>query len=67
MRIIDGKGEAMAMSHIIEHFVKDESGATVVEYAILVASIAMAVVVIVGVLGSKLDATFQGLVSKMKS
>lgn len=53
--------------HHISRFICDESGATVVEYAILVAAIAMAVVFTVGLLGEKLDATFQGAVNKMKT
>jgi pilus assembly protein Flp/PilA len=55
------------VSNIIKRFVKEESGATMVEYAILVALIAVAVIVTVSVLGQKIDATFQTVVNKMTS
>jgi pilus assembly protein Flp/PilA len=53
------------VSNIIKRFVKEESGATMVEYAILVALIAVAVIVTVGILGGKIDATFQKVVNAM--
>lgn len=55
------------MSNMIKRFVKDESGATMVEYAILVALIAVAVIVTVQILGTKIDATFQTVVRNMKA
>ena len=42
-----------------------ESGATIVEYAVLLAFVAMAVIVTVGVLGQKLDSSFQKMVTLM--
>ena len=53
------------VSNIIKRFIKEESGATMVEYAILVALIAVAVIVTVGILGGKIDATFQKVVNAM--
>lgn len=50
---------------VIERFVREESGATIVEYAILVAAVAMAVVITVAVLGQKLDSSFQKMVTLM--
>ena len=44
---------------IIKQFFKDESGATMTEYAILVALIAIAVVVAVIAIGSSLGEKFQ--------
>ena len=44
---------------MIKRFFNDESGATMVEYAILVALIAIAVVATVVLLGSALDAKFE--------
>jgi pilus assembly protein Flp/PilA len=38
---------------------KDESGATAVEYGIIVAAIAAGIVVIVGTLGGKVSSAFQ--------
>ncbi len=51
---------------IISRFIYEESGASSLEYAILLASVAMAVIVIVGVLGQKLDSSFQHMVTLMK-
>ena len=44
--------------NMIKQFFNDESGATMVEYAILVALIAVAVIAIVTLLGAQLDAKF---------
>ena len=55
------------MSSIVKRFIKEESGATMVEYAILVALIAVAVIVTVQVLGQKIDSTFQNVVQKLGS
>ena len=56
----------MALMKHTHRFMSDECGATTLEYAILLASIAMAVIVIVGVLGQKLDSSFQKMVTLMK-
>lgn len=53
------------MGSLIKRFLSQESGATVVEYAILLAAIAMAVIITVGVLGQKLDSSFQKMVTLM--
>lgn len=53
------------MNSIITRFIKEETGATMVEYAILVALIAVAVIVTVNVLGGKIDSTFQKAVNAM--
>jgi pilus assembly protein Flp/PilA len=50
---------------VIERFAREESGATIVEYAILIAAVAMAVVITVAVLGQKLDSSFQKMVTLM--
>jgi pilus assembly protein Flp/PilA len=42
----------------ILRFVKDEEGATAVEYGILIAAIAAAVIVVVGNIGSKIESAF---------
>jgi pilus assembly protein Flp/PilA len=43
-----------------------DEGATAVEYGILVAAIAAAIVVIVGTLGAKIDNAFDTVVTNMK-
>ncbi len=40
-------------------FLKDESGATAIEYGLIAAGIALAIVTVVSVLGNNINATFQ--------
>jgi Flp pilus assembly pilin Flp len=49
------------MLDIMKRFVADESGAAAAEYAILVALVAGAVVVAVGIFGTGLNALFTGV------
>lgn len=53
------------MISLINRFASDESGATVVEYAILLAFVAIAVIVTVWMLGQKLDSSLQKMVTLM--
>ena len=53
------------MVTIIRRFVGEESGATMAEYAILLAFVAMAAIATVGMLGQKLDSSFNRLVTLM--
>ena len=46
------------MSKIVARFVKDESGATAIEYGLIAALIALAIMVGAGQLGNALDAKF---------
>jgi len=47
------------MIESINFFITDEEGASVIEYAVLIALIAAAVIVIIGVLGLKIDDGFK--------
>jgi pilus assembly protein Flp/PilA len=47
--------------NIITRFVKDESGATAIEYGLIAALIAVAIIVGATLLGSQLGALFSGL------
>jgi pilus assembly protein Flp/PilA len=42
----------------IERFLRDESGATAIEYGLIAAGISVAIITVVGTLGSKLSDTF---------
>ena len=42
-------------------FVKDESGATAIEYGLIAAGISVAIIAVVGGLGSKLNTTFESV------
>lgn len=53
------------MSKIVARFVKDESGATAIEYGLIAALIALAIVVGAGTLGNSLDNKFKDVASKL--
>jgi pilus assembly protein Flp/PilA len=46
------------MINLLKRFVKDESGATAVEYGLVAAGISVAIIAVVQGLGSKLSSTF---------
>jgi pilus assembly protein Flp/PilA len=46
------------MKTLVKRFVKDESGATAIEYGLIAAGISVAIITVVGGLGTKLTATF---------
>ena len=46
------------MINLIKRFVKDEAGATAVEYGLVAAGISVAIIAVVQGLGSKLSSTF---------
>jgi pilus assembly protein Flp/PilA len=49
------------MTALIKRFMRDESGATAMEYSIIAAAISVAIMSIVQGLGSKLNATMTGV------
>lgn len=53
------------MSKLFARFVKDESGATAIEYGLIAALIAVAIIGGASALGTKLDSTFSGISSKI--
>ena len=46
------------MSKFVTRFMKDESGATAIEYGLIAALIAVVLVTAVGLVGTKLNSTF---------
>ena len=54
------------MKNLIARFVKDESGATAIEYGLIAAGIALAIIAIVNGLGSNLNAKFTSINSSLK-
>jgi len=46
------------MKTLVSRFVKDESGATAIEYGLIAAGISVAIIAVVQGLGSKLNTTF---------
>lgn len=53
------------MSNLIARFVKDESGATAIEYGLISALIAVALIAGASTLGNALNTQFNGLSGKM--
>jgi pilus assembly protein Flp/PilA len=53
------------MSQRLEKFLADEEGAAIVEYAFLVALIALVAIAVVALFGSKVAEKFSDLVSKL--
>jgi pilus assembly protein Flp/PilA len=54
------------MKNLIARFVKDESGATAIEYGLIAAGIALAIIAVVNGLGSNLNAKFASINSSLK-
>ncbi|AZO09872.1 MULTISPECIES: Flp family type IVb pilin [unclassified Mesorhizobium] len=55
------------MSNLIARFVKDESGATAIEYGLIAALIALAIMVGAGSLGDALNNKFQFIADEVKN
>ena len=45
----------------LQRFMKDESGAPAIEYGLIAAGISVAIIAVVGGLGSKLNTTFESV------
>jgi len=54
------------MKNILARFVKDESGATAIEYGLIAAGIALAIIAAVNGLGTALNARFGSVSSQLK-
>jgi pilus assembly protein Flp/PilA len=50
----------------ISRFLKDETAATAIEYGLIAAGIALAIITVVNGLGSKLNAKFSAINSSLK-
>ena len=55
------------MSQTFKRFVKDESGATAIEYGLIAALIAVAIITGARALGTSLNAKFQGLATTVST
>jgi pilus assembly protein Flp/PilA len=54
------------MKTLFARFVKDESGATAIEYGLIAAGISVAIIAVVQGLGSNLKTTFQSVSTALK-
>jgi pilus assembly protein Flp/PilA len=50
----------------VMNFLKDESGATAIEYGLIAAGISVAIITVVGGLGTKLNSTFTSVKDALK-
>jgi len=55
------------MKNIVARFIKDESGATAIEYGLIAAGIALAVITAVKLTGSNLNTTFNSVATGVKA
>ncbi len=53
------------MTKLIARFAKDESGATAIEYGLIAAGIAVAIIAVVGTLGDNLNTVFNSVATKL--
>jgi pilus assembly protein Flp/PilA len=53
------------MSNLISRFVRDESGATAIEYGLIAALVAVAIITALTTLGTNLSSTFSGVSNKL--
>jgi pilus assembly protein Flp/PilA len=53
------------MKNLVSRFVKDESGATAIEYGLIAAGISVAIIAVVQGLGSKLNDVFTDIKTKL--
>jgi pilus assembly protein Flp/PilA len=54
------------MKNLVSRFVKDESGATAIEYGLIAAGISIAIISVVNGLGSTLSTKFSDISSSLK-
>jgi pilus assembly protein Flp/PilA len=56
----------LTMSNLVKRFMKDESGATAIEYGLIAAGISVAIIAVVQGIGSKLNTTFASVQTALK-
>jgi pilus assembly protein Flp/PilA len=54
------------MKALVTKFVNDNTGATAIEYGLIAAGISVAIVTVVGTVGTKLNATFTTVANALK-
>ena len=54
------------MKNLIARFVKDDSGATAIEYGLIAAGISLAIIAVVNGIGTKLNSTFSAISTSLK-
>ena len=54
------------MKNLVSRFVKDEAGATAIEYGLIAAGISVAIIAVVNGLGTSLNAKFKSVSDQLK-
>ncbi|MEI2385387.1 Flp family type IVb pilin [Breoghania sp. JC706] len=54
------------MKTLFARFVKDESGATAIEYGLIAALISVAIITVLGTIGTSLNTNFESISEKLK-
>jgi pilus assembly protein Flp/PilA len=54
------------MKNILSRFLKDDSGATAIEYGLIAAGISVAIIAVVNGLGTKLNTSFSSISTQLK-
>jgi pilus assembly protein Flp/PilA len=54
------------MKTLVSQFVKDESGATAIEYGLIAAGISVAIIAVVNGIGTKLNTAFTNINSQLR-
>jgi pilus assembly protein Flp/PilA len=54
------------MKNLVSRFVKDESGATAIEYGLIAAGISLAIIAVVNGLGTNLNTKFTSINTSLK-
>jgi pilus assembly protein Flp/PilA len=54
------------MKNILSRFLKDDSGATAIEYGLIAAGISVAIIAVVNGLGTKLNTSFTSISTQLK-
>jgi len=54
------------MTKFVSRFVKDESGATAIEYGLIAAGISVAIIAVVNGLGTKLNTAFSSISTQLR-
>jgi pilus assembly protein Flp/PilA len=54
------------MSQLLVRFVKNQSGATAIEYGLIAAGISIAIIAVVNGLGTQLNTTFSSVSTQLK-
>lgn len=53
------------MKHVLSRFIRDDSGATAIEYGLIAALISVVIIAVLTTLGENLNSTFQEISDKL--